>query len=83
MTYPFKYKKNDIVISNYNNVNYKVIIKKLGIDTNNYQYYEVENFYKNRNTPSPIDAGLLEINTKLDPVHLRKEKLKRLNECNL
>lgn len=78
MIYIFKYKYNDVVIyPDFKGKKGKIIIKKCCISNNNFPYYDAEDIYKQ---PISTDAELLDKYSILDPVSLRKEKLKKLKE---
>jgi hypothetical protein len=73
----FKYKVGDIVFSG---DFYKVKIIKV-VNEKEYHYYEVKSLINSLKIIYPyIDANLLEHNTEFDPISLRKQKLKKLNE---
>jgi len=78
MSYTFKYNENDIVIYPDFKGKVKIIIKKCCISNNNFPYYDAEDIYKQ---PISTAAELLDKYSIIDPVSLRKEKLKKLEEC--
>lgn len=79
MSYNFKYKVGDIVYFS-RSKKYKMTVIKTNYLDDQHSYYEVEDLHKPSFFATPyIDAYLLESSSELDPIYLRKCKLKKLS----